>query len=195
MQESFRLSTFVTQSNTRPMLDSLITSKTRLKLLIKFFVSASNRGYLRGLADEFKESTNSIRKELNQLTEAGYLIREDNDHKIYYRANIQHSLFKSLQGLIHSFLGIEAFVDQVLERAGDVEEVALIGEYAQGIDSGHIEILVLGDLLNIEYLNNAAVKAGTILGKTVTIYIKTPLDVTGKIVLYNKKIGVNEKNW
>ncbi|MGE8425666.1 MAG: ArsR family transcriptional regulator, partial [Sphingobacterium siyangense] len=98
------------------MLDSLITSKTRLKLLIKFFVSASNRGYLRGLADEFKESTNAIRKELNQLTEAGYLIREDNEHKIYYRANIKHSLFSSLQGLIHNFLGIEVFVDKVLER-------------------------------------------------------------------------------
>lgn len=168
------------------MLDSLITSKTRLKLLIKFFVSASNRGYLRGLADEFKESTNSIRKELNQLTEAGYLIREDNEHKIYYRANIKHSLFASLQGLIHNFLGIEVFVDKVLERAGDVEEVALMGDYAQGVDSGHIEVLIQGQHLNLEYLDQAAIKAGTILGKKVTVYTEVVEKAQGMIILYQK---------
>lgn len=168
------------------MLDSLITSKTRLKLLIKFFVSASNRGYLRGLAEEFKESTNAIRKELNQLTDAGYLIREDNEHKIYYRANSKHSLFSSLQGLIHNFLGIEAFVDQVLERAGDVELVALLGDYAQGLDSGHIEVMVQGQNLNLEYLNRAAIKAGTILGKKVTVYTEVVEKAQGMIILYQK---------
>ncbi|MEZ0450840.1 ArsR family transcriptional regulator [Sphingobacterium thalpophilum] len=172
------------------MLDSLITSKTRLKLLIKFFVSASNRGYLRGLADEFKESTNAIRKELNQLTEAGYLIREDNEHKIFYRANTRHSLYASLQGLIHNFLGIDTFVDKVLERAGDVREVALLGDYAQGIDSGHIEVLVQGKSLNKEYLSQAAVKAGTILGKKVSVYTELPEKSQGMIVLYKKEDSV-----
>ena len=55
------------------MLGELITSKTRLRLLIKFFVSQANRGYLNGLATEMGESTNSIRKELNHLQGAGYL--------------------------------------------------------------------------------------------------------------------------
>ncbi|MGJ1403276.1 ArsR family transcriptional regulator [Sphingobacterium siyangense] len=168
------------------MLDTLITSKTRLKLLIKFFVSAGNRGYLRGMADEFKESTNSIRKELNQLTEAGYLLREERDHRIFYQANIKHSLFPSLQGLIHNFLGIETFVDQILERAGDVHEVALTGDYAKGVDSGHIEVLVVGKELNLSYLMQASAKAGTILGKKVTVYTEVIENVQGMIILYKK---------
>ena len=49
------------------MLGKLITSKTRLRLLIKFFISQANRGYLNGLATEMGESTNAIRKELNHL--------------------------------------------------------------------------------------------------------------------------------
>ena len=53
------------------MLNSLITSKTRLRLLIKFFISQANRGYLNGLANEMGESTNSIRKELNH-----YMMRD-----------------------------------------------------------------------------------------------------------------------
>lgn len=168
------------------MLDSLITSKTRLKLLIKFFVSASNRGYLRGIAEEFNESTNSIRKELNQLTDAGYLIREEGEQKVFYKANIKHTLFGSLQGLIHNFLGIDRFVDQVLDRAGDVREVALLGDYAQGIDSGHIEVLVTGDNVDSAYLLQAAAKAEQLVDKKVTIYTEIPDQVGSKIILYQK---------
>ena len=50
------------------MLGELITSKTRLRLMIKFFISQANRGYLNGLASEMGESTNSIRKEFKPLT-------------------------------------------------------------------------------------------------------------------------------
>ena len=55
------------------MLNQLITSKTRLRLLLKFFISQANRGYLNGLANEMGESINSIRKEPNHLYGAGYL--------------------------------------------------------------------------------------------------------------------------
>ena len=168
------------------MLQSLITSKTRLKLLIKFFVSASNRGYLRGIAEEFNESTNAIRKELNQLTDAGYLIREEGEQKVFYRANQQHTLFGSLQGLIHHFLGIDQIVDQVLERAGDVEQVALLGDYAQGLDSGHIEVLVTGQNIDSAYLLQAAEKAEKLLDKKVSLYLEAPEQIRSKIILYSK---------
>ena len=44
-------------------------------MLIKFFISAANNGYLNGLANEFNESTNSIRKELNNyiILDEGYI--------------------------------------------------------------------------------------------------------------------------
>jgi predicted ArsR family transcriptional regulator len=69
------------------MLDSLITSKTRIRLLVKFFINAANAGYLRGLATEMNENTNAIRKELNNLSEAGYITREVLASKVMYRAN------------------------------------------------------------------------------------------------------------
>ncbi len=64
------------------MLGELITSKTRLRLMIKFFISQTNRGYLNGLATEMGESTNSIRKELNHLYGAGYLKKIKSDNKV-----------------------------------------------------------------------------------------------------------------
>ena len=76
------------------MLGELITSKTRLRLLVKFFISQANKGYLNGLASEMGESTNSIRKELNHLYDAGYLNKSKRDNKIEYNVNINHPLLK-----------------------------------------------------------------------------------------------------
>jgi len=170
------------------MLDSLITSKTRLKLLIKFFVSANNQGYLRGLAEEFQESTNAIRKELNQLEDAGYLEKKAEKNKIFYRANTQHSLFKPLQKLIHTFLGIEDVVDQVLSRSGGVQSVSLIGDYAKGLDSGIIEVLILGDDLNQAYLLQLAAKVAKKLKKEIKLYFNAPLIETHCINLYTRNL-------
>jgi len=55
------------------MLDSLVTSQTRIKLLKKFFLNGSTRAHLRGLESEFGESTNAIRVELNRFEGAGLL--------------------------------------------------------------------------------------------------------------------------
>ena len=55
------------------MIEALISSKTRIKLLLKFFLNSSNRAYLRGLEEEFVESTKAIRLELNNLEKAGML--------------------------------------------------------------------------------------------------------------------------
>jgi len=166
------------------MLESLITSKTRLKLLIKFFVSAGNQGHLRGLADEFQESTNAIRKELNQLSEAGYLEKSTAKNRILYRANIKHSLFKPLQKLIHTYLGIDEIVDNILQKAGDIQEVGLFGDYAAGIDSGKIDVLILGKNLNQAYLLLLADKVGKKLGKKVNLSFTKPTEEQRYISLY-----------
>ena len=76
------------------MLESLITSKTRRRLLIKFFINITNKGYLNSLASEFGESTNSVRKELNNLSSAGYLEKHSENNKVINKANVSHPLFR-----------------------------------------------------------------------------------------------------
>ena len=109
------------------MLGELITSKTRLRLLIKFFISQANRGYLNGLASEMGESTNAIRKELNHLQGAGYLEKVRVDNKVEYKANIKHPLFKVMQKVVFKHLGLEDVVETVLERMGEVDQIILVG--------------------------------------------------------------------
>ena len=167
------------------MLGSLITSKTRLRMLIKFFVSAANNGYLNGLASEFNESTNSIRKELNNLSEAGYLLKSKKNNRVIYNANTSHPMFDILQKIVRQQLGLEEIVETVIKRIGDVDQIALAGEYAMGIDSGNIEIIINGSSVNKDYLENIKPKIKKKIGREVSFLLNQKLD-SNSIVLYKK---------
>ena len=169
------------------MLNQLITSKTRLRLLIKFFISQANRGYLNGLASEFKESTNSIRKELNHLSKAGYLERYKDENKIAYKANIKHPMFEILQKVVYKHLGLEDIVEHVLNQIGDVKEIHLIGDYAKGLDSGEIEVMLIGNDLNDNYITSLEKKVEKIIERKVQFYIANKaIDSIPSIVLFKK---------
>ena len=167
------------------MLSSLITSKTRLRMLIKFFVSAANNGYLNGLANEFNESTNSIRKELNNLSGAGYLLKSKKNNRVIYNANTSHPMFEVLQKIVRQHLGLEEIVEAVIERIGDVDQVALTGDYARGIDSGNIEIIINGSNVNNNYLENIKPKIKRKISRDVIFILNQKLD-SNSIILYRK---------
>tara|TARA_B100000989_G_scaffold190648_1_gene143603 strand:- start:255 stop:761 length:507 start_codon:yes stop_codon:yes gene_type:complete len=157
------------------MLDSLITSKTRLRLLIKFFLNIANKGYLNSLASEFGESTNSVRKELNNLSSAGYLEKHSENNKVVYKANAQHPLFKIIQKIVKKHLGIEEILEIVLKRIGDVKKIMILGDYAEGIDSGHIEILIVGDKLNEDYLKDITPKIEKKIDRKVSFFVSNSI--------------------
>jgi len=153
------------------VLNQLITSKTRLRLLVKFFISQANRGYLNGLANEFNESTNSIRKELNHLSEAGYLEKYKENNKVSYKANINHPMFEILQKVVFKHLGLEDIVEHVLAQIGSVNKILLTGDYAKGLDTGKIEVILIGDQLNTSYISNLEKKLGKLIDREVQFII------------------------
>ncbi len=170
------------------MLGELITSKTRLRLMIKFFISQANRGYLNGLASEMGESTNSIRKELNHLYSAGYLEKVKLDNKIEYKANSKHPLFDVLRKVVLKHLGLEDMVETVLSRMGYVKQIIIVGDYAKGIDSGNIEVFLIGDNLDMEYISQLENKIEKLIKRKVSFYLANKfISDQPHIVLFNEK--------
>jgi DNA-binding MarR family transcriptional regulator len=169
------------------VLNKLITSKTRLRLLIKFFINQANSGYLNGLASEFKESTNSIRKELNHLSEAGYLEKYKDQNKVAYKANTNHPLFEILQKVVYKHLGLEEIIERVLERMGPVQKILLVGDYAEGRDSGTIDIVLIGNKLNTQYIQALEEKVEKLIERKVNFSLTFKLNPNQKnIVLYER---------
>ncbi|HMS99836.1 MAG TPA: ArsR family transcriptional regulator, partial [Saprospiraceae bacterium] len=87
------------------MIEALISSKTRIKLLLKFFLNSNNKSYLRSLESEFGESSNAIRVELNRFEEAGMLSSFTSGNRKYFQANTQHPLYNEVHNILRKQLG------------------------------------------------------------------------------------------
>ena len=167
------------------MLETLITSKTRLRILIKFFINVTTNGHLRGLATEMQESTNAIRKELNNLSDAGYLDKFNEKNRVSYKANTKHPLFLTLQKIIHQHIGLESIVSSILERLGSIKTIIVVGDYANGIDSGVIEVVLVGDDLDKDYINRLANKIKSKIDREVHFIAKNSYEGVGLILFQN----------
>jgi len=154
------------------MLKTLITSKTRVKLLIKFFLNPGTRAYLRELASEFDESTNSVRVELNRLSKANIISAENVGRTIEYHANAEHSLFNELQALVRKYAGVDKLVETLVKKLGDVKTAYLVGDYARGIDSGLIDIILIGKINKIE-LDRIAERRGRDISRKIRPMVVT----------------------
>jgi predicted transcriptional regulator len=128
------------------LLDGIISSKTRIRLLTRFFFNPQARSYLRELAKEFNVSTNSVREELNRLTQSGLLVSEKNGRQVYYMANKKHPLFPELKSMVSKVMGIDQVTDGIISRLRDLELAYLIDDYAEGRDTGIIDLLLVGDI-------------------------------------------------
>lgn len=148
------------------MLQTLITSKTRLKLLLRFFLNANATGYLKNLESEFEDSSNGIRIELNKFEQAGLLTSENIGNKKIFKANTQHPMFSDIHNIVMKHTGIDQLVGKVLVRLGNVLQVYLVGSFAKGLESNIIDIIVIGDI-NRVFLLELIERVEVLIGRKI----------------------------
>jgi len=98
------------------------------------------------MAEEFHQSTNAIRIELNRFEEAGMLVSENQGNKKIYRANTDHPLYPDIRNILMKYVGLDQVLKEVIERLGRLEKVYLTGDYASGKDSGIIDLIFVGKM-------------------------------------------------
>jgi len=160
------------------MLESLITSKTRIKLLLKFFLNSTTTSYLRDLATEFGESTNAIRLELNHLEDAGLLYSKTEGNKKLFQANRYHPLFSDIHRLLLKHTGIDHVVENVVTNLGGLHSAYVTGSFARGHDNPVIELLLVGSDIDQDYLSQLVDKAERIISRNIRYNIITCEEIT-----------------
>ena len=153
------------------MLNSIITSQTRIKLLLKFFLNPRSQGYLRQLAKEFGESTNGVRVELNKLTEAKVLNSSTEGRNKIYSANSEHPLFNDIRNIVLKSTGIDKVVSNILNKLGPIKIAFLRGDYAVGKDSGLIDLVIVGDKINMKELDRVRVKTESLIKRKIAVLV------------------------
>lgn len=150
------------------MLDGLITSKTRVRILMRLFLNPLQKAYLRELATEFDISPGQLSEELRNLSGAGLLSQVRDGRQVNYSANTSHPLFPELQSIVRKALGMDRILDSVIERLGNVELALLLDDYAQGKDTGIIDLLLVGDI-NRENLADLVAKTERYIERKIRV--------------------------
>ena len=154
------------------LLTGLISSKTRIKLLVRLFFNPQMRSYLRELAKEFDVSTNAVREELNQLTKTKLLKTEKSGRQVFYMANTEHSLFPELRSMVRKVMGIDQVIDSIVTRLGNLEKAYLIDDYAEGKDTGIVDLLLVGDI-DQYHLNDLSRKTERYINRKIRTLVLT----------------------
>lgn len=149
------------------MIETLISSKTRIKLLMKFFLNSKNTAYLRNLEEEFGESTNGIRLELNKFEKAGFLDSHTQGNKKIFKANTEHPLFNEINSIVRKMTGLEYVVDYIVQRIGDLKKVYLVGNLSRGRDVNIVDLVLVGNNLNKTFLLEQIDKAEKKISKKI----------------------------
>ena len=176
------------------MLDTLVTSKTRIKLLLKFFLNSNTTSWLRDLEHEFGDSTNAIRLELNRFEEAGMLESFSRGNKKIYRANTGHPLFSDIHNLIMKYVGIDRLVEKVISKVGELDSAYLTGDFAKGKDSSVVDLLLVGENIDKIYLLKLVEKGEEMISRKIRYIILHPSEINDYLEEVNNALLLWQKD-
>ena len=171
------------------LLSGLIASKTRIKLLMRLFFNPRARSYLRELAKEFNVSTNAVREELNQLKKTDLLKSEKDGRQIFYMANTEHALFPELKSMVGKVMGIDQVIDSIIQRLGNLEKAYLIDDYAEGKDTGIIDLVLVGDI-DSYHLNDLSKKTERYIKRKIRTLVLSQSEYTEFMTELNKRPNI-----
>ena len=154
------------------ILSSLIASKTRIKILMRLFLNPDQQAYLRELSDDFSVSPSQVSGELQQLSDAGLLNSSKSGRQINYRANTEHPLFPELHSMVKKALGMDQILESILARLGSLKQAYLIDDYAQGKDTGLVDLLLVGDI-DLESLQDLVKKTEKYIARKIRTLVLT----------------------
>ncbi|MES9899039.1 MAG: ArsR family transcriptional regulator [Sedimenticola sp.] len=180
------------------LFDALITSKMRVRILMRLFLNAENRTYLRELVSDFGASPGHVNKELGLLKDAGLLQSERDGRQINYRANTHHPLFPELHSMVRKSLGMDRILESIIERLGNLETAFLLNDYAMGKDSGLIDLVLVGDV-DLGNLNDLVAKTERYIDRKIQVIVlsyEEYIDIEpefankSKLLLWSRSEGV-----
>jgi predicted nucleotidyltransferase len=156
------------------VLDKLLGSKLRARLLGWFMVHADERYFVRQLASLVGEDPTNVSRDLAKLARLGVLQCSREGRQVYYRVNRASPFFEELRGLAVKTIGIGDAVRDHLRPISDRIRVAFIfGSFADDRETADsdVDLMVVGDATFAEVCD-ALRPAQQIIGREInpTVY-------------------------
>jgi hypothetical protein len=126
----------------------LFISSTRLKLINVFFYFPQEIFFVRQLVRLVDEEINSVRRELENLTNAGIIIPDRRGHRLFYGTNPKSPIFHNLMLIAHQSTGLGASLSSRNEKIGNIKYLLYSFNFAYKTvhSSDDIDLIIIGDV-------------------------------------------------
>ncbi|MDO8657529.1 MAG: hypothetical protein Q7K55_02215 [Candidatus Levybacteria bacterium] len=131
------------------MLDDLITSKSRVKLLGVFLSSPSSMYHVRELVRRTQDEINAVRRELQFLEKKGILNREPRANRVYYSLSKTYSFYYDLLQLGVKTVGLGNEIIKNRAKLGKIKYAMFSGHFARRIkkEADEVDFLIVGTIV------------------------------------------------
>jgi len=131
-----------------PLSDGLF-SKTRQAVLALLYGRTDSSFYTKQILDAVKIGRGTVQRELQNLTDAGIIVREVQGHQVYYRANEHCPIFNELKNIVRKTFGVSDIIRQSLAvEAQKIRLAFIFGSVARSADDrkSDIDVMVVGNI-------------------------------------------------
>lgn len=129
------------------MLDQLITSRCRRKVLRQIVMNPDREYYGRQLSRLIDESPAAVQRELQRLEEIGLLTSVQKGNMRLYRADPSCPIYEEIHRLVLKTEGVGDFLRARLKALGDAQQALVFGSFASAdhvTANSDLDLMVIG---------------------------------------------------
>jgi len=161
------------------MLEHIIPSKTRRKILELFFHEYDEHYYLRSIVRTVSEEVIAVKRELDILEKAKVLIREKRLNKVFYSLNRSYFYFDDFIRLFAKTNYLSLGIRDAGSKLGKLKFIALSTKFAKRIEikKDEIYILFVGTIV-VPEVTSVINEAEKIFGREINYTVMTEEELT-----------------
>ncbi len=131
------------------MLEYLIISRVRVKILQLFFLAPGQIFHVREIVRRTAEEINAVRRELAHLEKAGVMSKEHRANRLFYALRKDFPLYCDLLTLVVKSAGMGGDIIKNRVKLGKIKFAMISGRYARNLVRGtnDVDLLVVGKVV------------------------------------------------
>lgn len=131
------------------MLEYLIISRVRVKILQLFFLAPGQIFHVREVVRRTVEEINAVRRELAHLEKAGLMSKEHRANRLFYAIRKDFPLYFDLLTLVVKTAGMGGDIIKNRVKLGKIKFAMISGRYARNLVRGtnDVDLLVVGKVV------------------------------------------------
>ncbi len=132
------------------ILEDIIISRVRIKILELFLLNPKKIFHVREIVRQVDEEINAVRRELSHMEKAGMVSKEQRANRLFYSFRKDYPLYEELIYLIGKTAGLGGDILKQKVKLGKLKFVMISGRYLKGLpkkSSTDIDLLLVGTVV------------------------------------------------